>query len=255
MRGKADQWVAASLFSLASFAAFSIAAVVGQLVHILRQSVMESFLPSMSRLQAAGDVRGMLEMNSRGNVMVGKLLYPVLAFVFVFAPELVTMVYTASYSEAAPVMRVYILGMAASVVEMGSLVHAAAAGDLRAGRDRGHPRRLDRRELDRGAILRPARRGRRQRARDLPRSPADPAAAGESDRHRAAARCRTGARLATRLGVAALSGAAAWSIAEWLLAAHAPLVRVAVGAAVIALVHAPAHLPRLVQFATKRNAA
>src|SRR5262249_28262282 len=78
--------------------------------------------PSMSRLQAAGNLRGMLEMNSRGNVMVGTLLYPGLAFAFVFAPELVQLVYTASYSEAAPVMRVYIVGMLASVIEMGSLV-------------------------------------------------------------------------------------------------------------------------------------
>ena len=67
-------------------------------------------------------MRGMLEMNSRGYVIVGKLLYPGLAFAFVFAPELVTLVYTASYSEAAPVMRVYIIGMLARVVEMGSLV-------------------------------------------------------------------------------------------------------------------------------------
>ena len=156
LRGKADQWVAATLFSLASFAAFSIAAVVGQLVHILRQSVMESFLPNMSRLQAAGNVRGMLEMNSRGNVMVGKLLYPGLAFVFVFAPELVTMVYTASYSEAAPVMRVYILGMVASVVEMGSLVMLLRQGTYAvrpAGSRNGDPASRVARTLCGGEVL------------------------------------------------------------------------------------------------------
>jgi len=38
-----------------------------------------------------------------------------------------------------------------------------------------------------------------------------------------------------------------------MLAAHGPLTRVAVGAAVIALVHAPSHLPGLLQLATKRN--
>ena len=253
LRGKADQWVAAILFSLASFAAFSIAAVVGQLVHILRQSVMESFLPSMSRLQAAGNVRGMLEMNSRGNVMVAKLLYPGLAFVFVFAPELVTMVYTASYLEAAPVMRVYILGMAASVVEMGSLVMLLRQGTYALGVTgftlavsiavswaAAHVFGLPGAAagsvlgiyLDRLLIL-------RRLAR----------LTGIALRH-----VQDWRTLAWRLAVAALSGAAAWSIAEWLLAAQGPLMRVAVGAAVIALVHAPAHLPGLLQFATKRNA-
>ena len=121
-RGKADQWVAVSLFSISSFAAFSIAAVVGQLMHTVRSSVLQAFLPSMSRLQAAGDVGGMLRMNSRGNVIVGKLFYPMLAFAFVFAEEIVTLLYTVAYAEAAPVVRVYIVGMVAMVVEMGSLV-------------------------------------------------------------------------------------------------------------------------------------
>ena len=253
LRGNADQWVAATLFSLTSFAAFSIAAVVGQLVHILRQSVMESFLPSMSRLQAAGNVRGMLEMNSRGNVMVGKLLYPGLAFVFVFAPELVRMVYTASYSEAAPVMRVYIVGMVASVVEMGSLVMLLRQGSYALGVTAvtlgvsiavswgaahlfGLPGAAAGSVLaiylDRLLILR--------RLAKL---------TGIALRH-----VQDWRTLATRLAVAALSGAAAWAIAEFMLAAHGPLLRLAVGAAVVALVHAPAHLPGLLQFAFKRNA-
>jgi O-antigen/teichoic acid export membrane protein len=122
LKRNADQWVVASLFAVSSFAAFSIAALVGQMMTIVRRSVMEAFLPSMSRLQATGDVRGMLDMNSRGNVMVGRLLYPLLAFVFVFAEELVTVVYTAAYVEAAPVMRVYIIGMLPLAVEIASLV-------------------------------------------------------------------------------------------------------------------------------------
>jgi hypothetical protein len=54
---------------------------------------------------------------------------------------------------------------------------------------------------------------------------------------------------ATRLAVAALSGSAAWAIATFTLAAHGPLLRLAAGAAVVALVH----LPGLLQFAFKRN--
>ena len=121
LRGQSDQWIAASLFALSSFAAFSIAALVGQVVHIFRHSVMEAFLPSMSRLHASGDLQGMMEMNRRGNVIVGMLLYPLLALAFAFAEEIITIVYTAAYLEAVPVMRVYIIGMAAMVVEMGSI--------------------------------------------------------------------------------------------------------------------------------------
>src|SRR5262249_11835530 len=75
-----------------------------------------------SRLQAAGDVHGMMEMNSRANVIVGTLLFPLLAIAFVFAADIVTVVYTAAYVEAVPAMRLYVLGMVAMVIGISSVV-------------------------------------------------------------------------------------------------------------------------------------
>lgn len=121
LRGQADQWVAAALFTLQSFAAFSIAGVLAPLVNLFRVSVNHVFLPSMSRLQAANDVHGMLELNNRANIMVAALVYPMLAFAFVYAETLLSLVYTPTYVEAAPVMRVYIISLAAMVVELASL--------------------------------------------------------------------------------------------------------------------------------------
>jgi O-antigen/teichoic acid export membrane protein len=122
LRGQADQWVAASLFALSSFAAFSIAALVGQVVQLVRESVVQAFLPVMSRMHASGDVRGVMQMNSRANVLVGTLLYPLLAFAFAFGDEIITVVYTAAYVEGVAAMRVYVVGMAAMVVEVGTIV-------------------------------------------------------------------------------------------------------------------------------------
>ena len=121
LRTQADQWVAAALFPLNMFASFSIAALLGPLVTLFRQSVNYAFLPSMSRLQAVDDIRGMLDLNSRANIMVGTLVCPLLAFAFAFAEELVTIVYTGTYLDAAPVMRVYVIGFAALVVELASI--------------------------------------------------------------------------------------------------------------------------------------
>lgn len=121
LRAQADQWVAAALFPIGMFASFSIAAVLGPLLQLCRQSVNYVFMPSMSRLQAGGDMRGMLELNSRANLMVATLLFPLLAFAFVFAEELVTVVYTAAYIDAAPVIRVCIAGLAALVVELATI--------------------------------------------------------------------------------------------------------------------------------------
>lgn len=122
LRSQTDLWVAAALFPLGRFASFSIAAILAPLISLFRQSVNNAFLPSMSRLQAAGDLPGMIELNSRANVMVGSFIYPLLAFAFVFAEEVVTVVYTAAYVEAAPVMRVYTIGFLASVVELATVM-------------------------------------------------------------------------------------------------------------------------------------
>jgi O-antigen/teichoic acid export membrane protein len=122
LRTQADQWVVAALFPLGMFAAFSIAAVLGPLMNLCRQSVNFAYLPVMSRRQAAGDIAGMLALNSRGNIMVGAIVLPMFAFAFVFAEDLVTLVYTAAYLDAAPVMRVYIIGVAALVIELSGIM-------------------------------------------------------------------------------------------------------------------------------------
>lgn len=128
LRAQADQWVAASLFALSSFAAFSIAAIVGQVVAMFRQSVIEAFMPAMSRMEATGDQHGMMEMNKRANAMVGFALFPMLAAAFVFAHEVVSIVYTAAYLEAVPVMRVYVVGMVALVIEVASVLQLLRQG-------------------------------------------------------------------------------------------------------------------------------
>lgn len=122
MRIQGDQWIAASHFALQSFAAFSVATVFNPIVQVFRSSVNEAFLPSMSRTHASGDVAGMLALNSRANAMVGTLLYPILGFAFAFAEDIVTLIYTSTYLEAAHVMRIYILGTVGLVIELGSIV-------------------------------------------------------------------------------------------------------------------------------------
>lgn len=121
LRVQADQWVVAAMFSVATFASFSIAAVFGPLLQVFRQSVNNIFLPSMSRRLALGDTAGMLELNSRANVMVATLVCPLFALIFVFAQDVVAVVYTSTYLAAAPVIRVYLLGFAALVVELATV--------------------------------------------------------------------------------------------------------------------------------------
>ena len=132
LRMQGDQWIAAAVFTVTQFASFSIAAVLAPIVQIFRQSVNNVFLPSMSRLQSSGDVAGMLAMNSRANCMVALLAYPLLGFAFVFAEDLIALVYTRTYLEAVPVLRVYVVGLLVFVVELVSVLFVLKQGGFAA---------------------------------------------------------------------------------------------------------------------------
>jgi O-antigen/teichoic acid export membrane protein len=82
----------------------------------------------MSRLHSTGDFAAMLALNSRANAMVALLVYPLLAFAFVFAEPLISLVYTPTYISAAPVMRLYIVGLLALVVELTSILFLLKQG-------------------------------------------------------------------------------------------------------------------------------
>jgi len=128
LRLQADQWIAAALFSVGQFAAFSIGALLAPLVQLVRQPVLQAFLPSMSRLESAGDLGGMVALNRRANVLVAALAYPLLAFAFAFADDIVSAIYTAAYLDAATVMRVYIAGLAALVLELATTMQLLRQG-------------------------------------------------------------------------------------------------------------------------------
>ena len=243
LRSQADQWVAATLFTLHSFASFSIAAILGQVVNIFRQSVLEAFMPSMSRLEAAGDARSMMEMNARANALVARLLLPLLGFVFAFSADLVSLVYTSAYVDAAAVMRVYIVGLAALVVELSTVLQLLRQGMFNlglnivvlaisvplswyggvhlglAGAAAGSVCAL---YLDRTIVLR--------------RIAAITGVPVRSQQHwRSLARSLLCATAATAL---------AWLAVHWLFAASPHIVRLAAGASLIALLYAPFNLRR-----------
>jgi O-antigen/teichoic acid export membrane protein len=131
-RTQGDQWIAALLFTVTQFAAFSVATVIAPMVMMLRQSVNNVFMPSMSRHHAEGDIASMLALNSRANAMVALLAYPMLAFAFVFAEPLISLIYTSTYANAAPVMRLYIVGLLALVVELTSTLFILKQGPFAA---------------------------------------------------------------------------------------------------------------------------
>lgn len=122
LRSQADQWVAAALFTISQYAAFSVASVLAPLIGLFRQSMNQAFLPRMSKLQADGDAGSMLDLNNQANVALALLLFPLLAYAFAFSDSLISLIYTPAYAQGGEVMRVYVLGMVALSVEVNNVM-------------------------------------------------------------------------------------------------------------------------------------
>ena len=130
LRMQGDQWAAAALFPVALFASFSIGAVLAPLLDVFRQAVSTAVLPSMSRCHADGNVGGAIVLNSQANVLSAFLAFPLLAFAFVFAEDLIGLVYTDAYLDAAPVIRLYIAGLVALAVELATITLILRQGNF-----------------------------------------------------------------------------------------------------------------------------
>ena len=121
LRGQADQWVAAAMFPAATFAAFSIGAVIMPVVSLVRNSVSNAIAPRLSSLESSKDQDGMLRLNQRANLAAAFVLLPTLSLVAVLAVHIVTIVYTDKYLVAADVMRINALALVGVAVEVSTL--------------------------------------------------------------------------------------------------------------------------------------
>lgn len=128
LRQQSDQWIAASLFSLQQFASFSISIVVLPLASLIRQAVSNAILPSMNARHHDGDILGAVEINRDANTLTAALLFPVLAFLFVFAEEVIALIYTDLYVSGAQPMRIYLLGLVGQAFVVNNLLITLAQG-------------------------------------------------------------------------------------------------------------------------------
>ncbi|MYM32535.1 oligosaccharide flippase family protein [Duganella sp. CY15W] len=128
-RRQADQWIAAFLFGPVQFAVFSLGAVFGSLVLMMRRAVSSTFLPSMSKHEAGGDWQAVIDTNNRANLVVAFFAVPLLAFIWCFGEPIYTLIYTEKYVGAVAVMRILTVSWLLQIVELNSLI--MLAGQMR----------------------------------------------------------------------------------------------------------------------------
>lgn len=128
IRIQADQWVVASMLSPALYATFSIAAVFLPLATLVRQPVYNAMMPRLNSAHARGEFAEIARLIAKTNGATALLLVPLAGGLLATTPELVNIIYTNRYQQAAPIMQVYLIGMMMNAFAVGHVLPALDKG-------------------------------------------------------------------------------------------------------------------------------
>jgi O-antigen/teichoic acid export membrane protein len=108
LRLQADQWIVAALFSVEVFATFSIAAVAAGVSNLVRQPLLNTYIPIISGHVGAGRTEEAVRAIKHSFSAVTITLVPLIGLLLIAVPGAVELVYTRSFLDAAPVMQLYV---------------------------------------------------------------------------------------------------------------------------------------------------
>ena len=109
IRKQAELWIVATMFSSGMFGIFSIATMLLMPFEVLRGGLGNLLLPRMSHFHSLGRHDELLRLNNQGNVIVSAVMFPAIAALFVFADEVIQLLFTKEYVSGSPVLRIYLI--------------------------------------------------------------------------------------------------------------------------------------------------
>jgi O-antigen/teichoic acid export membrane protein len=124
------QWIVALLFSTNAFAVFSIALNTFSLSSLVRLTVTRVVTPKMSQSEAKGEKDVMIAMNNKANIMISFMLIPLSFFIFVFADDIISVLYTSAYIEATIILRIYMISLLLDAVSVASVLMVLRQGNF-----------------------------------------------------------------------------------------------------------------------------
>lgn len=128
LRNQGDQWIAAYLFSAAEYSLFVIGMYLGPFLTLLRESINSAVLPKLSRSHAEGDIEKLLELSRNSNTHTALILFPLLIWFFIFSPDIIEVIFSSAYRDAAAVMRIFILSYLTQTFEANNLFRIVGGG-------------------------------------------------------------------------------------------------------------------------------
>lgn len=128
LRNQGDQWIAAYLFSAAEYSLFVIGMYLGPFLTLLRESINSAVMPKLSRSHAEDDVEALLELSRNVNTHTALILFPLLIWFLLCAADIIEVIFSAVYRDAASVMRICVLSYFTQTFEANNLFRIVGGG-------------------------------------------------------------------------------------------------------------------------------
>lgn len=128
LRNQGDQWIAAYLFAPAEYSLFVIGMYLGPFLTLIRESINSAVLPKLSRFHAEGKREPLLELARKTNTHTALVLFPVLIWFFIFSGDIIEVIFSTVYRDAASVMRIFILSYLTQTFEVNNLFRIFGGG-------------------------------------------------------------------------------------------------------------------------------
>lgn len=119
-----DKMVVSSMCTSEEFAVYVNGAVEVPLIGLVTGSVTAVLLPSYVKFFRAGNMKGMAELWKSAMVKCSTIIFPLTVILFITAPELMTVLFSARYVESANVFRIYLLMMPFRVASYSAVLRA-----------------------------------------------------------------------------------------------------------------------------------
>ena len=125
-----DRLIVALFFEAREYAVYVNGAIELPLVGIITGSVMSVITPEFVRLHKAKKDRELLRMWHSAIHKVAILFFPMTAFLFIFATDVVSILFSHRYTESGLFLRIYLLLLPLRITVYGSLLMAAGKSPL-----------------------------------------------------------------------------------------------------------------------------
>lgn len=119
-----DKLVITAYFSVAQFARYTNGAFDIPLVGTVASAVNSVMMPEFSRAHNEGRVADVIGLWNSTIVRVGLLFIPLMGFLFFFATDFITLVFSDKYADSAIIFQIYLVAMVPKIVWYGPILVA-----------------------------------------------------------------------------------------------------------------------------------